>query len=577
MDSPVEFVKAQGWEYRVQGDQLVVKVCPVCGAPDDKFYMNAKTGMWDCKHLNKHGALGEKTQGNMHTLRKIMGLTHEVAAASDDKFKPLDFTYQSMVEKAHARLLGREDMLQVLMDEWDISRDTIKYFQLGVKERFDMPWLLIPHFVDVFDGKGPQLYNIKFRSWFGYEKKFSRVTGGASVLFQETLLHSGDMKHAKLCEGEKDAIVAWDRGYKDVIGMTGGAGTLLSRWYDLMEPLEDIIVAYDGDIAGDEGTQKLIQRLGVHRVRVADIPAGFDVADIVHKKGEKVLDDIFSNAKHPDIPSIAAAGDVLYDMITTEEPPMLATFSPNVNKILNGGIRAPQLITLTAPPKIGKTTFALALAYQFAMAGIPSLFYCIEMAMQDVSKMVAGMHYGVGRNVGKVEQYLFKTDANIPLYLGFQGAIEPDVLVQTFKDAYARFGLGFIVFDNIHYLVRNIGGTQGKVEAMENTYKAFKLFTIEVGVPVCIIAQPKKINVSRGADMNYYDVAWTGAAASDSDTIIIVHRDRSDESDRSFSDKMMVKTDAGRFTQGGRTYLQYREKHMSFRDMSIGEQLAEDM
>lgn len=576
MDSPVEFAKSQGWEYRLQGDQLVVKTCPICSSPDDKFFMNAKTGMWDCKHLNKHGTLGEKAQGNMHTLRKILGLTHEVGAAADEAFTPLDFSYTNMVEKAHARLLGREDMLAVLMDEWDIRKETIKHFKLGIKERFDQWWILIPHFVDLQDGEGDQLFNIKFRTWFGDEKKFSRVTGAASVLFQETLLHQG-VKEARLCEGEKDAIVAWDRGYDNVIGMTGGAGTLLPRWYDLMECLEDITVAYDGDIAGEEGAQKVIQRLGVHRVRVANIPAGYDIADVAHKLGDAELKSIFDSAKHPDIPSVASAGDVLYDMITTEEPPMLPTFSPNVNAILNGGIRAPQLMTLTAPPKIGKSTFALALAYQYACMGIPSLFYCIEMSMQDVSKMVAGMHFGVGRNVGKVEQFLFKRDANIPLYLGFQGSIEPDVLVQTFKDAYTRFGLGFIVFDNIHYLVRNIGGTQGKVEAMENTYKAFKLFTIDVGIPVCVIAQPKKINVSRGADMNYYDVAWTGAAASDSDTIVIVHRDRSDETDRSFSDRMMVKTDAGRFTQGGRTYLQYREKHMSFRDMTVGEQLAEDM
>ena len=577
MDSPIDFVKGQNWEFKVDGGQIVVKTCPICHADDWKFYMNAKTGMWDCKHMNKHGALGAKSAGNMHSMRRILGLTHEVSAAANEKFHPLGFSEVNMVDNAHSRLLGKPHMLADLMSEWDISEETIKHFKLGVKQREDGRWwLLIPHFVDIFDGQGPQLYNIKFRTWFGEAKEFNRVKGASSVLFNESLLHQKDFKDAVLAEGEKDAIVSWDHGIKNVIGMTGGAGTLVARWYDLMEHLEQITIAYDGDLAGEEGTQKLISRLGSHRCKIAALPPGKDLADICHEQGGSAMRKIVNEAQQPSIPSISSAGDVLLDMITTTPPPVLPTFSKNFNKILGGGIRAPQLITVTAPPKIGKTTFSLALAHHYAMMGIPSLNYCIEMGMQDIASMVAGMHFGSGRDVGPIEQWLFKHDTDIPLYLGFQSSIEPDVLVQTFKDAYMRFGIGFIVFDNIHYLVRNLSDTSSKVQAMENAYKAFKMLTIELNIPMVVIAQPKKINVSKGADMNYYDVAWTGSAASDSDTIVIVHRDRSDESDRSFSDKMLIKADAGRFTQGGRTYVQYMEKALAFRDMSVGEQVMEE-
>ena len=577
MDSPVDFVKHQGWNYRVDDGQLVIETCPICHSNDWKFFMNAKTGMWDCKHLNKHGAVNAKAAGNMHSIRRILGLTHEVAAAVDEKFRPLGFSEQNMVEKAHARLLGKPHMLADLISEWNIDERTVKHFKLGVKQREDGRWwLLIPHFVDIGDGTGPELYNIKYRTWFGETKEFNRVKGAASVLFQETILHAGDLKDVVLAEGEKDAIVAWCHGVENIIGMTGGAGTLLTRWYDLMENLETITIAYDGDVAGSDGTQKLISRLGAHRCKVADMPVGKDIADVCAKDGVSTMRKIIAGAKYPEIPSISSAGDVLLEMVTTTPPPVLPTFSRNLNKVLGGGFRAPQLITLTAPPKIGKTTFSLALAHHYAMMGIPSLNYCIEMGMQDIASMVAGMHYGSGRDVGPVEQWLFKHDADIPLYLGFKSSIEPEVLVQTFRDAYVRYGIGFIVFDNIHYLVRNLGETSAKVQAMENTYKAFKMFTIEMNIPMVVIAQPKKINVSKGADMNYYDVAWTGSAASDSDTILIVHRDRSDESDRSFSDKMLVKADAGRFTQGGRTYVQYIEKALAFRDMSVGEQVAEE-
>lgn len=575
MDNPLEFVKAQGWEHRIEGDQIRVKVCPLCKSDDEKFYIHIKTGMWDCKHLNKHGS-AIKSQGNIHGLRKALGLTSDVKAVVDEKFRPLGFSESQMVEQSHLRLLGSPMHMQTLMDEWRIDEEAIRHFKLGIRERNGAIWLVQPHIVDIYDGNGPQLYNVKFKTWFGDKKEFARIPGGASVLLQESLLHAKHIKKVVLCEGEKDLIVAWSAGIRNAIGMTGGAGTLKDRWYDLLEHVEEIVIAYDGDAAGEEGTQKLIQRLGVHRVKVAAIPAGEDVADIVAKYGKDALHDVISKAKFPDIPNVKSIADVAMTMLMNDPPPLLPTYSYRFNEVLNGGFRSPQLITLTAPPKIGKTSFAMSLGLDFASRGIPTLNYCMEMSEEDITTMACGMYLGVGRNPSKADYWSFANEAQLPLYLGFKSSIDTAALMQTFRDAYTRFGLGIIIFDNIHYMVRNISGQQGKVEAMENAYKALKIVTIELKIPIVVIAQPKKINVSKGADMNYYDVAWTGAAASDSDSIVILHRERSQESDRSFSQTMMVKADAGRFTQGGRAFMQYREKHIAFRDLSYGEQNSMD-
>jgi len=576
MDSPLDFVKDQKWEHRMEGDQIVVKECPLCHSDDFKFYMNVKTGMWDCKHLNKHGG-NLKSHGNIHGLRKALGLTSDVkTAAVDEKFRPLGYSEHNMVEQAHLRLIGNPMYKQTLMDEWNITEEAIRHFKLGIKQRHDnRMWLVQPHFVDIGDGEGERLYCIKYKTWFGEKKEFARETGAASVLLNESLLHSKEpIKQVVLCEGEKDGIVAWSNGVKNIIGMTGGAGTLKGRWFDLLERVEEIIVAYDGDIAGAEGTQKLIQRLGVHRVKIAEIPAGEDVADVVAKYGPERLQTILRSAKLPEIPNVHSIADVAMSMLTTDPPPVIPTYSMRLNDILNGGFRSPQLITLTAPPKIGKTSFAMSLGLDFACRGIPTLNYCMEMSEEDITTMACGMYLGVGRNPTKADYWAFTQEASLPLFLGFKSSITVEALMQTFKDAYSRYGLGMIIFDNIHYLVRNVSGREGKVEAMENAYKSLKIITIELKIPIIVIAQPKKINVSKGADMNYYDVAWSSAAASDSDTVVILHRDRSQDSDRSFSQSMMVKTDAGRFTQGGRAFMQYREKHVSFRDLSYGEQTS---
>lgn len=559
MDSPIDLVTYMEWEYRIKDQQIEVHVCPFCHADDWNFRINMNNGMWDCKHLNRHG--NKNTSGNLYRLKKALGLTLDVQG-QQQKVYPLDYDRCREIEKAHETLMSSPMLLATLCDEWGVSEQRVRDKRLGYKvdTRTGVPFILIPHMV------GGEACNIKYRSWFGHPKAFYRVSGASSVLYNEDYLNTRPKK-VMLCEGEKDQLLAEEAGIDYAVGMTGGAGTLLERWFALLEPVEEILIAYDGDVAGQEGVQKLIKRLGQHRVKVVPLPNGKDIADIVKDQGAAALHALIAKANEPAQNAVSKPTDIALQIITQPEIEALPTPWDNVNAVLNGGTYPSQLITVASPPKIGKTTLTYSWSHwTAAVQGVPSLYWCVEMPKDQLTLYACGMQLGVGRKPSKADLLIYANrDRDIPFYLGYDKSTEVDLIIQTFRDAHARFGIEFFVFDNLHFAVRD---TNDKVQAMENAVKAFKSLAMELNVRVVVIAHPKKLDPRKGADMNYYDIGWSGSFASDSDTIIILHRDRVVNTENSFKPEMMFKVDAGRYTQGGTTYLHFRDKAMRFRPMS---------
>jgi len=565
-ESPLDFVQAMGWEYRETDSQIVVKTCPICKLSDWKFYINKFNGLWDCKHANHHTS--DNISGNLFKLKKLLGLVKSVSGPKGKKVKPVSEENYKLVERAHANLLQKKNayLLQILLDEWGISEKIVRLFKLGYLEREGRQYLVIPHFVDLEGGRNPQLYDIKLRVWFGEDEsegKYKKLKDAPNMLFRETVLHTGKAKEIILCEGEKDTIIAFACGFTNAVGVTNGATSIDDRWVELLSKAEKIYLAFDGDEAGKKGIEKWLERLGRYRCYILPIPEGCDLADYYKKYGKDAVRRLKTQAKSPEIPSIYTPKDIVDLAIEETNVEYYPTYLKSFNKILNSGFREGQLITLTGLPKVGKTTFSLSLALYYALNGIPTLFYCMEMPPQVILNMAVGMYYGIGRLVGKVELLNFVMK-NIPLYLGFQGTLTPQQLENTFRDVHHKYGVKFFVFDNVQYMVRNIPKNQTKVEAIENIYKTLKVLTIDLNAIIVAIAQPKKIDIKKAENMNYFDIAWTGAGASDSDTIVIVHRERSADSDSSFVPDMSVKVDAGRYTKGGRCNIFYVEDLMAF-------------
>ena len=568
-----------GQPVSVCGSEYIYTNCPICHDNKKHFYINHITGLWSCK---KCGG-----DGNIVSLKKQIGAEPDVKILGPKKFSgqkqsPISYTRQLEIVKYHKKLMSNEELLEELTQGWKIDKETAKKFRLGIainknKKGEKIKWIVIPTIVH------KEIVNVKYRSWFGEEKEFKREYGGKSELFNIDNLNK-ELNYVILTEGEKDAIVVSDAGVKNVVGLTGGADTFIDTWYDLFESFEKILICMDEDTAGKRGLLKIAKRLGIERCKYVKLPKGMDATDYIHKYSGKAFKKLLIKPQEIPIKFVSDIQTALFEYLNEEKESdeIYGTPWESVNKILNGGFRRGQLITLSGIPKVGKTTTSLYIADYFAQVHkIPSLFFCLEMKTKRLIEKLLTSKYKIHHKaLQKSDAICFISEVlsdNYPFYLAF--ANEPlniKTLKEVVVEAWKRLGIGLFVFDNIHYMVRHV---RDKVIAIEDIVKDMKLITNELDMITIQIAQPKKISVTK--IMDYFDIGWSGAFASDSDTIICLFRERTNQSgdldkfeDSSFSDNLVFGIDAGRYTSGGMTVLNFGEDYLDIneygkKDMNI--------
>jgi len=174
-----------------------------------------------------------------------------------------------------------------------ISENTLNKFMIFCKEEW-MPQtqkkencICFPYFRD------GDLVNVKYRDG----RKGFKLVSKAELIFYNLPSLTG-RNSAIICEGEIDCMAMYEAGFSHEIVVDEGSGEMqpdeLSKWAILSVPngaskgdqrieyldncseyfegLEEIIIATDGDEAGNMLKDELLRRLGVERCRVVSYP-----------------------------------------------------------------------------------------------------------------------------------------------------------------------------------------------------------------------------------------------------------------------------------------------------------------
>jgi replicative DNA helicase len=212
-----------------------------------------------------------------------------------------------------------------------------------------------------------------------------------------------------------------------------------------------------------------------------------------------------------------------------EAEPVLATPWESVNKLIDGGFRKGELITLSAPPGVGKTTMALQISSKIShLMKKPVLFFCQEMTYEKLARLFVchclDMHwYNFKTEDAEFEAMKFK---DTPIYFGYSPRITTTQLQHTFLECRDRFGIEFFVFDNLHTLIREHDKV---VERIGAASKMFKDLAMEMQVPILLIAQPRKMEQDEA--MYYYSIKGSSDIPADSDIVLLLHRNRTKETE----------------------------------------------
>lgn len=556
--------------------------CPFCGG-EDRFCVWPEENWAQC--IRGCGWKGDDIQ-LLRDLEKITFKEAAEAAGRTDKFRNIPpkargqvteafpqkgkaFTLPDEKEalEAHERLLKNPEALEYVTKTRGISKEAVEHFRLGLDvDEAGVRWLTIPHY------ERGKLLNVKSRRLPPIppdaKNRFKRVTGCRSILFNSDFLEENP-EEAFVTEGEFDAISLWDQGIKNVVSGTTGAGSFEASWIDALGKVKKIFICYDPDEVGQRGARELARRLGYERAFNVLMPYGHDVNDFF-VAGFEVRDfrNLLLDARRFDIAGIIAFQEGLEDfrkgIEKGAEETGLRTGWPNVDRIIKTGFMPGELVILSAPPKIGKSSFALQIIVHNASQDIPGLFFCLEMRPRKVIEKIVqcfGRREKIGVNEIQKAEAHFKDK---PLYLGYSHQKPAlDEVMDTLKAAVKRYGLKFLCFDHLHFLCRSI---TNQTQEVGLAVQAFKFLAEEMEIPILLIAQPRKIQVD--SIMTAMDLKDSSSIFSDCDHLIILHRQRrastgkdlnkgSQLQQQAFDAVTLVRVEASRYNTGGETLLYF--------------------
>ena len=573
MSAALTYTRNKGFAHKMQSGQIVLETCPYCH--DEKYHLymaDSDTGAFFCQKCNQ--------KGNLFTMQKHLGDKSDngssysahrkpqggIVAAFPDRGKHYPCPDEQTALKAHAALLQDAAALEYITGARGISLDTVKAFKIGLEiDRAGGRWLTIPHYA------GGKLINIKSRSLPPAEKTFRRVKDCKSILFNQDVIDGAESIF--ICEGELDALTLIDRGFKNVVAITTGAGSFDAAWLDQLQKVKKVFIVYDADEAGRKGARELGRRLGYERAYNVELPDGQDVNEFFKLYDLAEFKLGVRLARPFDVVGVMDIERGL-DLLQTEinKPGQAAgirTGWGTLDNLIKTGLCPGELVVLSAPPKIGKSSLALQVCAHNALEKIPALFYSLEMRPMKVIEKIVKLHTKT-ENIGAAEiDQTRKAFNEKPLYLGYcYQKPTLDGIVEIIKAAVKRYGLRLVVFDHLHFLCRSINN---QVQEVGLAVQAFKFLAEEMEIPVILIAQPRKINPD--TIMTAQDLKDSSAIYSDCDHLILMHRARKTGNadgvqDTAFDQHTLIRVEASRYNAGGETVLYFRGELSRFDEIS---------
>ena len=525
LSNPVEFVKTQGWKFRVSGDELEI-ACPFDSCPNKgqpQFYINKHTGKWICFRCDNKG-------NNLKSLAfklKLVQLQEPLDSASI-------FVPQQEVAKMHKMLLGTKDAMDYLLLQRCHKESAIKQFQLGIKIVDGEPAIVFP----IFD---KNLHCVGMHYDF-----YRRPSGLPKYKFEKNskkqlynLAYVDLSQPLIITEGYHDAISAWEYGLENVGSIPNGANSYSGEWTQELNGCERFILAFDNDPAGVEGAKKLGEQLGLSKcyrvqLRVKDLN---DAAQHEIPK-EEVLKWFGSPEPMFKVPVMNLSAYEEDVKATLENPDDYRGYSTGW-KMFDyhiGGIKKPGVTVFSGITKHGKSSFSHALIGNLIRQGIKCLIISPEMAEADIVLDLASNFYKERvSQYDKVHEFIEKVQENVFIANVFNQWTEdkPDSLLKNVFDlvdySAKNLGVEFVLIDHMRLFI-NPPTSGDERFYTERFMKKCVLASIASKIHVWLVVQPGKLDVIKGKvrKLTYNDLKGTANITQDASNIVLIHRDVDD-------------------------------------------------
>jgi replicative DNA helicase len=200
---------------------------------------------------------------------------------------------------------------------------------------------------------------------------------------------------------------------------------------------------------------------------------------------------------------------------------------------LTSGFHGGELTVIGARPGMGKTAFALNIAYNVASQGKNVLFFSLEMGKKQLSLRTYSMISEVP--LSKIRSGLLNDEEVEKItssYLENADILERMVLVDNMsylsdimKIAYSRDNIGLIIVDYLQ-LIKTKNKYQMRYQELADIANSLKFLSRDLDVPIITLAQVNR-EVEKKADKRptLADLRESGDIEAAADVVMFIHRE----------------------------------------------------
>jgi replicative DNA helicase len=192
-----------------------------------------------------------------------------------------------------------------------------------------------------------------------------------------------------------------------------------------------------------------------------------------------------------------------------------------------------ELIIIGARPAMGKTAFALNIAYNVATIGKKVLFFSLEMTKKQLSLRMNSMTSGVPLN--KIKSCMLSEDDVEKItnsYIENAGVLRKIDLVDNtpylhniMKISYSLDNVDLIIIDYLQ-LIRTKNNYQMRYQELADITNSLKFLAKDLNIPVIALAQVNR-EVEKKADKRptLSDLRESGDIEATADVVMFIHRE----------------------------------------------------
>ena len=270
-------------------------------------------------------------------------------------------------------------------------------------------------------------------------------------------------------------------------------------------------------------------------IRISDYGNNHDFKDTLNFAEQKIL-EVAEDSVDSEIQPMGLLLGKFYDKIKAGREAGVSTTIDRLNELTNGFLPG-QLIVIAGRPSMGKSAFALQIAYHNALRNkVPFGVFSLEMSQEDMlERMIA--------NIGDVESWKvrngklsdfdwtklrkFKDEFNdSPFYMEDMYSVDISTLRAKAKKLKMKHkDLGGIVIDYMQLM--ESGASEGnRVQAVSDISRGLKVLAKELHTPVIAVSQLNRA-VEQREDKKpiLADLRESGAIEQDADVVIFLYRE----------------------------------------------------